>query len=182
MSSRGVVVAVNRDARHDFSKRPQLSIELVEGLGVAGDAHLGVTVQHRSRVAHDPAQPNLRQVHLIHAELLDQLRESGFDVSPGGLGENITTSGIDLLTLPAGTRLTLGASAVIEITGLRNPCRQIDVYRPGLMKAVSERDASGARIRNPGVMAVVIAGGPVQPGDPIVVDVPAPPHHPLKNV
>jgi MOSC domain-containing protein YiiM len=169
---RGVVVSVGRDAHHHFSKPAQLCIELVPGLGVAGDAHMGPTVKHRSRAAKDPTQPNLRQVHLIHTELLDQLRRAGFDVAPGGLGENVTTSGLDLLNLPRQTRLALGASAVIEITGLRNPCRQIDDYRPGLMKAVPK----------PGVMAVVIAGGTVQAGDPIVATLPPEPHELLKHV
>lgn len=168
----GVVVSVSRDAHHHFSKPTQLCIELVTGLGVAGDAHLGATVKHRSRAAKDPTQPNLRQVHLIHAELLDDLRHAGFEVAPGALGENITTSGIDLLTLPRHTRLTFGDAAVVEITGLRNPCKQIDDFRAGLMRALPR----------PGVMAIVIAGGTVQAGDVIAVSMPPEPHEPLKNV
>lgn len=169
---RGVVVSVSRDARHHFSKPPQLCIELVAGLGVAGDAHMGATVKHRSRVAKDPTVPNLRQVHLIHRELLDDLRHTGFDIAPGALGENITTAGIDLLNLPRQTRLSIGAHAVIEVTGLRNPCKQIDDFRSGLMKAVPK----------PGVMAIVITGGTVQAGDAIVVSLPPEPHQPLKHV
>jgi MOSC domain-containing protein YiiM len=172
MHMRGVVVSVSRDARHHFSKPTQLCIELVAGLGVAGDAHMGATVKHRSRAAKDPTLPNLRQVHLIHAELLDDLRGSGFDVVPGALGENITTAGIDLLALPRRARLTLGDTAVVEITGLRNPCRQIDDFRAGLMRAVPK----------PGVMAIVVAGGTVQAGDPIFLSLGPEPHEPLKHV
>ncbi len=136
MTSKGaVVVGVHAAPAHSFSKDSQDSIRLVEGLGVEGDAHLGRTVQHRSRVRRDPTQPNLRQVHLIHAELLDELAGLGFTVRPGDVGENITTRGVDLLALPRGTRLRLGASAVLEITGLRNPCRQLDTFTPGLMRA-----------------------------------------------
>jgi MOSC domain-containing protein YiiM len=178
----GSVVAVSRDATHRFSKAGQDSIRLLAGLGVEGDAHLGVTVQHRSRVAKDPAQPNLRQVHLIHAELFDELREAGFSIRPGDLGENITTSGLALLDLPTGTRLRLGPDAVIEVTGLRNPCRQIDTFRDGLLKQVVGRDETGVIVRKGGVMSVVIEGGTVRPGDPIAVELPVTPHRPLEKV
>lgn len=178
----GRVVAVSRSASHTLTKGNQPSITLLAGLGVAGDAHAGVTVRHRSRVKRDPLQPNLRQVHLIHAELHDELRAKGFDVAPGQMGENITTVGVDLLGLPTGARLRLGAEAVVEITGLRNPCKQLEEIQTGLMKAVLDRDEQGNLIRKAGVMAVVINGGLVRPGDPITVELPAPPHHPLAPI
>ena len=153
-------------ADHRFSKTPNLSVRLLEGLGVAGDAHMGATVKHRSRVRKDPTLPNLRQVHLIPAELLDELRAKGFEVAAGELGENITTLGIDLLGLPAGTRLRLGASAVVEITGLRNPCVQIERFQKGLLAATLDQDANGNPIRKAGVMSIVITAGDVRPADP----------------
>jgi MOSC domain-containing protein YiiM len=176
-----VVTAVSRSARHAFSKRPQERIRLLAHLGVEGDAHLGRTVQHRSRVSRDPAQPNLRQVHLVHEELHDELAARGFRVRAGEMGENVTTRGIDLLALPAGTRLALGAARV-EVTGLRNPCAQLDRFQPGLMAAVLDRDAGGALVRKAGVMAVVLAAGDVRPGDEIAIELPPPPHAPLRVV
>ena len=176
------VVAVSLRAGHHFSKTPSLLIRLLRGLGVAGDAHMGETVKHRSRVRKDPTQPNLRQVHLMHAELFDELRLKEFVVQPGDLGENITTSGLDLLALPAGTRLHLGASAVVEITGLRNPCIQIDHFQKGLMAATLDRDADGNLIRKAGIMSIVIADGDVRPGDVIRVELPDMPHRPLQPV
>ena len=176
------VVAVSRSDVHLFSKPVQNMVDLVAGLGVAGDTHAGVTVQHRSRVAADPTQPNLRQVHFIHAELHDELRELGFDVEPGQLGENVTTRGIDLLGLPRGARLQLGSSAVVEVTGLRNPCRQLDGFRPGLMKAVLGRDEQGRVIRKAGIMGVVLLGGPVRPRDRILVELPGGTHVALDPV
>ena len=170
------VVSVARGRSHNFSKPTQMWIRLVAGLGVDGDAHQGETVKHRSRVARDPTQPNLRQVHLIHQELFDELRPRGFDIAPSELGENITTSGVDLLGLPVGARLRLGAEAIVEITGLRNPCVQIDRFRPGLMAALLGRAADGGLIRKSGVMAVVIVGGDVRPGDAIAVELPTLPH------
>ncbi|HEX6202475.1 MAG TPA: MOSC domain-containing protein [Thermoanaerobaculia bacterium] len=167
-----VVTAVSRSAGHTFSKTPQPAIRLVAGLGVEGDAHQGATVQHRSRVARDPTQPNLRQVHLIHAELHDELAAAGFDVGPGDLGENVTTRGVDLLALPAGTRLRLGTDAVVEVTGLRNPCVQLDRFQQGLTAAVLDRDAEGRLVRKAGVMAVVVVGGEVRAGDGIGVEFP----------
>jgi len=180
MSSAGMkpghVVAVARDKRHAFSKPLCLSIRLTEGLGVEGDAHAGATVKHRSRVMRDASAPNLRQVHLIHAELFDELRAAGFTVAPGELGENVTTQGIDLLALPAGTRLHLGATAVVEVTGLRNPCVQIDRFQKGLMAATLGRDANGGLVRKTGVMSIVLASGDVATGDAIAVELPAGPH------
>jgi len=179
---RATIVAVSRCDSHAFSKQNQSSIRLVEGLGVDGDVHLGTTVKHRSRVAKNPDAPNLRQVHLIHAELHDELAAAGFAVGPGELGENVTTRGIPLLDLPVGTRLKLGPSAVVEITGLRNPCVQIDRFHPGLLGAVVGRDESGAVWRKTGIMSVVVASGDVRPGDPIEIELPGEPHHPLDVV
>ena len=136
-------------------------------------AHFGATVRHRHQMRKDPEAPNLRQVHLIHAELFDELRSLGFDIRPGEMGENVTTRGVDLLALPRGARLRLGDSAVVEITGLRNPCRQIDAHKPGLKDAVLGKDAEGRLVRKSGVMAIVIAGGDVRPGDAIGVELPA---------
>jgi MOSC domain-containing protein YiiM len=175
------VLAVHRSSSHDFSKFPEASVKLVAGLGVEGDAHAGVTVQHRSRVARDPSQPNLRQVHLLHAELFEELRVAGFTVRPGDLGENLTTRGVALLDLPTGTLLHLGREAVVEITGLRNPCSQIDRFQQGLMAAVLDR-SSGQLIRKAGVMGVVLAGGEVGVGDAIRITLPPQPHRPLVPV
>jgi MOSC domain-containing protein YiiM len=176
------VVAVSLRAGHHFSKTPSSSIHLLRGLGVSGDAHMGTTVKHRSRVRKDPTQPNLRQVHLMHAELFDELRAKGFVVEPGQLGENVTTAGIDLLALPTGTRLHLGTSAVVEVTGLRNPCFQIDNFQKGLMAATLDKDANGNLIRKAGIMGIVISEGDVRPGDAIVLEMPAPPHRLLQPV
>lgn len=169
---RASVKAVSVSPRHAFSKANVLSIRLIAGHGVDGDAHMGVTVKHRSRVAKNPLAPNLRQVHLMHAELFDELQASGFSVRAGDMGENVTTRGLDLLGLPVGARLRLGDEAVVEVTGLRNPCGQIDKFQPGLMKATLGRDAEGALIRKAGVMAIVLTGGEVRPGDAIKVDLP----------
>lgn len=175
-------MAVHRSDGHSFSKLADDAIVLVEGLGVRGDAHSGKTVQHRSRVARDPGQPNLRQVHLLHAELFGELMAADFAVWPGDLGENITTCAVDLLALPTGTRLHIGATAVVEVTGLRNPCSQLDRFQPGLMAAVLGHDAQGRLIRKAGVMGVVAAGGEVKPDDRIEIEWPAPPHLPLEPV
>ena len=177
-----VVTAVSRSAKHALVKSNQDSIRLLTGLGVDGDAHQGATVKHRSRVARDPTQPNLRQVHLVHAELHEELRMAGFMVSAGQMGENITTHGVDLLGLPAGTRLCLGSAAVVELTGLRNPCAQLDRIQPGLMAATLGRDEHGNLVRKAGIMGVVIAEGEVKPGDPIRVELPPQPHRPLVPV
>jgi MOSC domain-containing protein YiiM len=158
------------------------SILVVAGLGVDGDAHQGVTVKHRSRVARDPSQPNLRQVHLVHAELHDELAASGFPVEPGQMGENITTRGVDLLALPTGARLHLGDTAVVEVTGLRNPCLQLEGIHSGLMQAVLDRDADCNLVRKAGVMGVVANTGTVRPGDDIRVELPEGPHTPLAPV
>jgi MOSC domain-containing protein YiiM len=176
------VTAVSSNGRYSFTKPNRPDIRLLAGLGVEGDVHAGTTVKHRSRVARDPTQPNLRQVHLIHEELFAEVAEAGFTVAPGELGENITTRGIDLLALPTGTLLRIGESAVLEITGLRNPCLQIDAFREGLLKQVVGRDEAGAIVRKAGVMSVVLAGGTVRPGDRILTELPAPPHRPLDRV
>jgi MOSC domain-containing protein YiiM len=177
-----IVTAVSVSAAHTVSKTNQECIQLLEGLGVAFDAHRGVTVQHRSRVARDPTQPNLRQVHLIHAELHDELLATGFAIAAGQMGENITTRGIDLLALPTGTHLHLGRSAIVEVTGLRNPCWQLDGIQPGLMAAVLTRDDQGRLVRKAGVMGIVIAAGEVRPGDGIRVVLPSEPHRSLEPV
>lgn len=178
----GTVIAVAASPGHTMTKPLRDAIRLLAGLGVEGDAHQGATVKHRSLVARDPTQPNLRQVHLIHAELLDELAASGFDVPPGRMGENVTTRGIDLLGLPAGTRLHLGRDAVVAVTGLRNPCHQLNGLQPGLMAASLGRDAEGGLVRKAGVMAIVLAGGEVRGGDTIAVELPPPPHHRLEPV
>ncbi len=178
----GIVAAVSRSAKHTLVKPNEDSIRLLTGLGVEGDAHLGTTVKHRSRVAREPNQPNLRQVHLIHLELHDELREAGFTVSAGQMGENVTTHGVDLLGLPTGARLHLGGTAVVEVTGLRNPCAQLDRIEPGLMAATLGRDENGNLVRKAGIMGVVLAGGDVRPGDPIHVELPPQPHRPLAPV
>ena len=178
----GIVTAVSKSPTHSFSKSNQETIKLLAGLGVEGDAHIGEKVQHRSRVAKDPNQPNLRQVHLIHAELHDELRERGFDVSAGHMGENITTRGIDLLDLPTGTRLHIGRTAVVEVTGLRNPCYQLDDFQKGLMKAVLDKDERGNLIRKAGVMGIVLMDGQVHINDGIRVELPPEPHEALKPV
>jgi MOSC domain-containing protein YiiM len=176
-----IVLAVHRSPTHSFSKRPARSIRLIAGRGVEGDAHAGETVKHRSRVARDPTQPNLRQVHLIHAELLYELNAAGFTVKPGDMGENITTRGLDLLALPTSTRLLIG-QAVIELTGLRNPCIQLDRFQAGLMQAALDRDATGNLIRKAGVMGVVLIGGDVLPDDAIYIEVPRGAHRKLEPV
>jgi MOSC domain-containing protein YiiM len=178
----GTVTAVSRSGSHTMIKPSEDGIRLLTGLGVEGDAHAGETVKHRSRVARDPTQPNLRQVHLIHSELHAELEGRGFAIGPGQMGENVTTRGVDLLGLPTGARLRLGAEAVVELTGLRNPCAQLDGVQPGLMAATLDRDAEGNLIRKAGVMAIVLAGGQVRPGDPIQVELPPEPRRPLAPV
>jgi hypothetical protein len=177
-----VVVAVSRSTTHGPDKPNQDRIRLVAGQGVEGDVHAGAKVQHLSRVARDAEQPNLRQVHLIHAELHDELAANGFSVSPGQMGENVTTRGVDLLGLPAGARLRLGSEALVELKGLRNPCKQLDGIQPGLMAATLDRDAAGELVRKAGVMGVVVTGGAVQPGDAIRVELPPEPRSPLEPV
>lgn len=178
----GEVLSVSRSTTHTFSKQTVEGIRLLAGLGVEGDAHMGQTAKHRSRVAQNPNQPNLRQVHLIHSELFDELRSAGFHVEPGQMGENITTRGIDLLGLPTGTKLYIGEIAVIEITGLRNPCAQIDNFQSGLLSAVLDHDENGNLIRKAGVMAIVLTGGEVRVGHTVHVNLPAEPYRPLERV
>lgn len=176
------VTAVSLSRGHRFSKKGQLIVRLVAGHGVEGDSHAGSTVKHRSRVAVDATQPNLRQVHLIAEELFEELAGQGFSIRPGDMGENVTTAGIHLIGLPRGTRLRLGDEALIEITGLRNPCSQLDKFAPGLMRATLGRAPDGSPLRKAGVMAVVLETGDVRPGDPITVRLPAPPHRALERV
>lgn len=179
---RGRVVAVSRSPRHRFSKQVVDGVLLIEGHGIEGDAHAGATVQHRSRKRWRPLDPNLRQVHLLHAELLDQLRGQGFDVQAGDVGENVLTRGVDLLALPRGARVHLGATAVVELTGLRNPCVQLDRFAEGLMEATLRRADDGRLERLAGVMGVVLAGGQVRPGDAVQVEPPEGEHLPLAPV
>ncbi len=177
------VVAVSISPSHTFSKPNQGSVRLLAGVGVEGDAHAGETVKHRSRVARDPSTPNIRQVHLIPAELHEELAAAGFPaIPPGAMGENVTTRGVDLVSLPLGARLRLGAEAVVEVTGLRNPCAQLDGLHAGLMKAVLGRDAEGNLVRKAGVMSIVVAGGVVCAGDAVIVELPAGEHAPLQPV
>ena len=179
----GVVTAVSVSPGHTMTKPNADAIRLLEGLGVEGDAHNGVTVKHRSHVRRDPTRPNLRQVHLIHSELHDELAEQGFPgLQPGQMGENVTTAGVDLLGLPVGTKLRLGEEAVVEVTGLRNPCAQLDGIQPGLMKATLDRDADGDVVMKSGIMGVVLAGGEVRPGDAIGVELPPEPHVRMQKV
>lgn len=177
----GVVVAVSRSPSHTMAKQNQAAVRLLAGLGVEGDAHAGETVRHRYHVRQNPDRPNLCQVHLIHAELHDELRAAGFDLGPGQMGENVTTRGVDLLGLPAGARVRLGDAAVVELTGLRTPCRLLDGIQPGLMAATREKVGRKVRFKA-GVMAVVVTGGEVKPGDPVRVELPPAPYRPLQPV
>lgn len=176
------VVSVSASRSHSFSKRPREGLTLLRGLGILNDAHCGETVKHRSRVARDPSHPNLRQVHLIHEELFHELSQNGVSVVAAELGENITTRGIALLELPTGTKLLIGADAVVELTGLRNPCVQIEQFKKGLQAAVIARAKDGSLIRKAGVMGIVVIGGEVRPGNRISVELPPLPHHRLKPV
>lgn len=176
------VVAVSSQPEHQFSKTPREQVTLLAGIGVEGDAHAGTRVKHRSRVKADPSQPNLRQVHLLPQELLDEIAAAGFTLNPGDLGENVLTRGIDLIDLPKGTRLRLGDDAEIEITGLRNPCAQIEQFQAGLLSQVVGKDEMGKIVRRAGVMSIVLAGGIVRPGDPIHITLPPEPHEPLERV
>ncbi|MFD7341181.1 MOSC domain-containing protein [Streptomyces violascens] len=180
--TKGTVTAVSSNGEYSFTKPNRDSITLLPGLGVEGDVHAGVTVKHRSRVAQDPTQPNLRQVHLIHGELFAEVAGQGFEVAPGQLGENVTTEGIDLLGLPTGTLLHIGAEAVVEVTGLRNPCLQIDGFQNGLLKQLVGRDADGNIVRKAGIMSVVRTGGEIRPGDSVTAELPVGPHRPLERV
>lgn len=182
MTAAPVIVALARNGEHRFYKQPVPDLTLIAGQGVLGDAHCGVTVKHRSRVARDPTQPNLRQVHLIGAELLDEVTAKGLPVAPGEMGENVTLRGLDLLSLPRGTVLHLGREAAIELTGLRNPCAQIDAFRPGLLAEMLPRGADGQVIRRAGVMAVVRNGGVIRVGDAVAVVLPDAPHQPMTPV
>lgn len=177
----GTVVSLSKSALHGFSKQVVDSLTLIAREGIEGDAHRGVTVRHRSRVAADPAQPNLRQVHLIHAELIDELAAKGFAIGPGDMGENILTRGIDLLTLPRNALLHIG-NAVLRVTGLRNPCKQLNDFAPGLMSAVLDRASNGSLIRKAGIMAVVDQGGQIIIGDRIKIALPPHPLEPLDRI
>lgn len=179
---KGKVISVSKSASHTFNKFVCDKIILLKGLGVKGDAHMGKKVKHQSRVAHDPTQPNLRQVHLIHSELFEELSDKGFQVTPGQMGENITTQEIDLLSLPKDTILSIGKTAKIQITGLRNPCKQIDSIKKGLMKAVLDKDESGNLIRKSGIMGIVLEEGVINTGDEISIELPTKPFIKLEKV
>ncbi len=178
----GNVIAVSLCKEYNFSKVNQSEIKLVVGLGVEGDVHSGKTVKHRSRIKRDPTQPNYRQVHLIHQELFEELKQQGFNIAPGQIGENITTKDIDLLNLPKGTILHIGDEAKIEITGLRNPCNQLNNFQEGLTAACIGKDEHGKPAFKAGIMAIVLAGGSIKPGDAIVAEFPAEPHIKLERV
>jgi len=178
----GSVKTVSSHATHKFSKALQPKIQILAGLGVEGDAHLGITVKHRSRVAVDPTQPNLRQVHLIPYELFDELHHKGFKVAPGDLGENITTIGIDLMSLPRGAILKIGAEATVEVMGFRNPCAQIDNFQSGLLSQMIDRDREGNLIRKAGIMCIAKISGSVQSGDIVKIELPPPPYQKLERV
>ena len=177
-----IITAVSSSGEYSFSKPKREFVRLIAGHGVEGDIHAGKTVKHRYMMKKDPTQPNLCQVHLIHAELHDELNRQGFDVAAGQMGENITTRGIDLLGLPTGAKLHLGPDAVVEVTGLRSPCYQLDDFQAGLMAAVLDHDEDGNLIRRAGVMGIVLTGGIVSPGDSIAVELPPKPHQQLEPV
>jgi MOSC domain-containing protein YiiM len=179
----GRITAVSRHEEYAFSKPNHSSLTLLAGIGVEGDVHAGETIRHQFRMTYEPDLPNLRQVHLMHEELFDELALKGYEVSAGQLGENITTRGVDLLGLPTGTLLRLGDQAVLEVTGLRNPCAKINDFQQGLLGEMFAIDpGSGEFTFKAGIMAVVRAGGTVRPGDPVVAELPAPPHRPLERV
>jgi len=178
----GKVHSLSSSAQHSFSKHTTHQVEVIKGIGIKGDAHAGVKVKHRSRVAKDPNQPNLRQIHLIHLELLKELVAKGYTVNPGDLGENITTEGISILNLPKDTILKIGENVAIQITGLRNPCHQIDKFQKGLLKEVVGKNDAGDIIRMAGIMAIVLEGGMIKVNDEILVELPALPHQKLERV
>ena len=180
--NKGIVKSVSKSKTHSFSKFKSNTITLIKGMGVKGDAHMGLTVKHRSRVAKDPNQPNLRQVHLIHSELFEELEKKGFYIQNGEMGENITTTGIDLLNLPKDTLLSIGSTSKIKITGLRNPCTQLNSIQEGLMDAVLDKDKQGNLIRKAGIMGVVIEEGEIRPGDKINIQFPPAPYIKLDRV
>lgn len=182
MTEEAKILALHKSPSHTFTKYASQELRLLKGLGVEGDAHMGEKIKHRSRLARDPNQHNLRQVHLIHSELFDEVREKGFYVRPGQMGENITTIGIDLLNLPTGTMLHIGNSAQIEITGLRNPCKQIDSIQDGLMSAVLDKDENGNLVRKAGVMGIVLKSGEIQLNDQIRCTLPEEPYSVLEPV
>jgi MOSC domain-containing protein YiiM len=178
----GHVIALHVSSLHLFSKQEKSSLNLLQGLGIEGDAHMGATVKHRSRVATDPSQPNLRQVHLLHMEMIEDICSKGFDIKPGNVGENITTHGVDLINLPRHTRLHVGSTVILSVTGLRNPCSQLDNFQAGLTQAFLGKSADGKLIRKAGIMAIVLERGIVCQGDEIRVELPSLPHYVLERV
>jgi MOSC domain-containing protein YiiM len=176
------VTSVSLNPLHTFSKRPVPEIRILAHHGVEGDAHAGEKVQHLYRVRKNPNAPNLCQVHLIAEEFLEELRTQNFPIEPGQLGENIIVRSLDLCSLSVGATLRLGSDALIEITGLRDPCNQLNTLRPGLMKACLARSLDGTLIRKAGVMAIALVSGSVRPGDPIHLTLPPHPHRPMGPV
>lgn len=162
------VVSLSTSPTHSMSKKKVTQVELIKGIGISGDAHAGKKVKHRSRVRQNPDQPNLRQVHLIHSELFEELSTKGFMIKAGEMGENITTKGIDLLALSKGCILSIGSDVKVEITGLRNPCDQLNGLQEGLLNAVLDKDGNGKLIRKAGIMGVVLTSGIVKNGDKII--------------
>ena len=154
------VVGLSIDDGHHFSKRAVERVTMVAGVGIEGDVHAGPLVQHRSRVRVDPNQPNLRQVHLIDDAVFAVAASAGFEIDHGDLGENVTVSGLDVHGLAVGTMLRLGESAFVAVTGLRNPCGQINGLRPGLLDVLRRADG-GDIVRRAGIMGVVVRGGEV---------------------
>ena len=115
-------------------------------------------------------------------EILSELNDKGFSVIPGELGENITTQGIDLLSLPQGCQLHIGKTTIIELTALRNPCVQIENFQTGMLKEVISKDKQGKIMRKLGMMGVVLSGGHVQPNDEITIQLPEQPHKSLEYI
>jgi len=181
INSIGTVLEVSCSAKHEFSKQRTSAIRIAAGHGVVGDAHAGELIQHRSRMEIDPDQPNLRQVHLMPVELLEELDRKGFEVDPGDLGENITTRGIDLVSLGRDTILRIGGETVLCVTGLRNPCVQIEKFAPGLLNELAVKSDGKVR-RKAGIMCVALSGGTVRPGDEVSVYHPEGPYIPLERV
>ena len=172
ITTEGIVAGVFVSGGHTFSKSERYSVTLLQGLGIEGDAHCGSTVQHLSDRKKNSTRSNLRQLHLIQSELIEELNATGFDVRPGDLGENITTGQIDLPALPQGTLLRIGDTAVVEITGLRTPCFKIERFRKGLRSAVTEHRHGGPATLKGALMAIVVAGGVVNRDDRIGVIIP----------
>jgi len=165
------VLSVSMSSSHGFSKRPTDYIYLLSGCGVQGDVHCSGAASSN----------NKRQVHLIASELLTELARKdskgrAYIISPGALGENITTKGIDLVGLNEGTRLHFGDGddhAIVRITGLRNPKKRLDEWPKGLLDRCAMKNKKGEITgRKIGVMGIVEEDGFVQPGHMVYVEKP----------